>query len=206
MPYHQTQLGEVKLVQIQPNGLIIEDADTPNGQIYDPSRLVQVKRLEITPLGIQADIPGRDHVLDIHHINHPDKKYGDDDLVSVGFTAHYRAMRDYFGEHMTDGIGGENIIIEYSQEVWPDDLEQKLGVENQETGEVAILDMVSHASPCVEFSHFSAQSQHEKLSAQRIKEILQFLENGRRGYLFVLSKIHDVISVRPGDKVFVLSE
>ena len=58
-------------------------------------------------------------MLDIHHdINHPDKAYDDDDLVSIGFTSHYKAMRERFGAHIEDGTAGENIIIEYDQEVW----------------------------------------------------------------------------------------
>jgi hypothetical protein len=200
------QLGQVNLVQLQPNGLIIETPDkTPTGYFYDTSRLVQVDRLVITPLGIEATIPGGEHVLDIHHINHPDKAYDDDDLVCVGFTSHYDAMRAYLGEHMVNGIAGENIIIEYSEEIWPDDLSQQLGIENQDTGEMAILEMVSFAAPCVEFSQFCAKSQYERIAADQLKEILQFLGNGRRGFLLVLSKMHDVITVRPDDKVFVVA-
>jgi hypothetical protein len=200
------QLGQVNLVQLQPNGLIIETPDkTPTGYFYDTSRLVQVDRLVITPLGIEATIPGGEHVLDIHHINHPDKAYDDDDLVCVGFTSHYDAMRAHFGEHMVNGIAGENIIIEYSEEIWPDDLSQQLGIENQDTGEMAILEMVSFAAPCVEFSQFCAKSQYERIAADQLKEILQFLGNGRRGFLLVLSKMHDVITVRPDDKVFVVA-
>jgi hypothetical protein len=37
---------------------------------------------------------------------------------------------------MGNGIAGENIIIEYSEEVWPDDLSQKSGIENQDNGEM----------------------------------------------------------------------
>ncbi len=39
------ELGRVKLVQVQPDGLIIE---TPSGYFYDASRLVMVDRLYIT--------------------------------------------------------------------------------------------------------------------------------------------------------------
>lgn len=199
------QIGHVNLVQLQPNGLIVDTPDkTPTGYFYDASRLVQVDRLVITPLGIEATIPGGEHVLDIHHLKHPNKEYDDDDLVCIGFTSHNDAMRDYFGEHMVNGIAGENIIIEYSNEIWREDLSQNLGIENQDTGEMAIFEMISHASPCVEFGQFCAQSQYEKISATKMKNILKFLENGRRGFLLVLNKKHDVVIVRPNDKVFVL--
>ena len=45
------ELGHIKLVQLQPSGLIIE---TPSGYFYDVSRRVEVERLHITPRGIEA--------------------------------------------------------------------------------------------------------------------------------------------------------
>lgn len=196
------ELGRVKLTQLQPSGLIIE---TPSGYFYDPSRRVVVDRLKITSLGIEAITPEGEHVLDIHHISHPEKAYDDDDLVCIGFTSHYAAMRARFGEHMVDGIAGENIIIDFEQEVWPEDLGQQIGIENADTGHLALLDMVSFAAPCQEFSHFAAQSQYEKLPANKLKSILQFLGNGRRGFLLVLGDNQEEVSIRPGDRVFAVS-
>ena len=194
------ELGRVKLVQVQPSGLIIE---TPSGYFYDASRRVEVERLLITSLGIEATTPEDEHVLDIHHISHPDKAYDNDDLVCIGFTSHYQEMRARFGEHMVDGSAGENIIIEYEQEIWPQDLGKGIAIENSETGQLALLDLVRFAAPCHEFSHFAAQSQSEKLPPAQLKSILQFLGNGRRGYLLVLRKDQDAVTVRPGDRVFV---
>jgi hypothetical protein len=196
------ELGRVKLTQLQPSGLIIE---TPSGYFYYASRLVEVDRLKITPLGIEAITTEGEHVLDIHHISHPDKAYDDDDLVCIGFSSHYAAMRDRFGEHVVDGIAGENIIIEYEEEVWSEDLGQRIGIENADTGYLALLDMVSFAAPCSEFSHFVAQSQHQQLPSKKLKSNLQFLGNGRRGFLFVLSKDQEEVSIQPGDRVFVIS-
>ena len=196
------QLGSVSLTQLQPSGLIIE---TPSGYFYDASRRVEVDQLVITTKGIEAVTPGGDQVLDIHHLDHPDKAYGDDDLVCIGFTSHYNSMRSRFGSHMVDGSAGENIIIRCEEEVWQADLGEHIGIENAETGQIAILDMVRFAAPCQEFSHYAAQSKEEKLPADELQSILQFLGNGRRGFLMVLNKIHSKVSVRPGDKVFILN-
>ena len=195
------ELGRVKQVQVQPDGLIIE---TPSGFFYDASRLVKVDRLYITSLGIEATTPEGEHVLDIHHIDHPSKAYDNDDLVCIGFTSHYQEMRARFGEHMVDGIGGENITIEYEQEVWLEDLGQQIAIENADTGRMARLDVVSFAAPCAEFSHFAARSQHKQLSAAKLKGTLQFLGNGRRGFLLVLSDNQEPATVRSGDRVFVV--
>ena len=98
------ELGHVKLVQLQTTGLIIASDETPTGYFYDDSRLVEVDRLTITPLGIEATTRTGEHVLDIHHIKHPDKAYDEDDLICLGFTSHYEAMRNRFGEHMVDAL------------------------------------------------------------------------------------------------------
>ncbi len=195
------ELGSVSLVQIQPNGLIIE---TPSGYYYDVTRRVVVESLIISSLGIEAITPQGEHVLDIHHINHPDKAYDDDDLVSIGFTSHYEAMRTRFGEHMVAGSAGENIIIDYSKEVWEQDLGMQIAIENAETGHKALLDFVSFAPPCEEFSHFVTQSQHERLPTAELKSTLQFLNNGRRGFLLVLNEGCEPTTVRPGDRVYVV--
>ena len=195
------ELGTVKLVQVQPSGLIIK---TPSGYFYDVSRRVEVEKLIITSLGIEATTAEGEHVLDIHHIDHPDKEYDDDDLVCIGFTSHYAAMRERFGEHLEDGTAGENIIIEYDQEVWTEDLGMQIAIENAETGHKTLLDVLSFAAPCEEFSHFVAKSQHEKLPAAELKSTLQFLNNGRRGFLLVLSDDQKAGTVQAGDRVFAI--
>jgi len=195
------ELGRVKLVQVQPDGIIIE---TPSGYYYDASRRVEVESLRITTHGIEAITPAGEHVLDIHHIDHPDKAYSNDDLVCIGFTSHYEAMRARFGDHMVDGIAGENIIIEYKDEVWLEDLGQQIAIENPETRIRTLLDVVSFAAPCDEFSHFAANSQHERLPAEKLKVILQFLGNGRRGFLLGLSDNQEPATVRSGDRVYVV--
>ena len=198
---HIRELGRVKLVQVQPNGIIIE---TPSGDFYDASRRVEVESLHISSRGIEAITPTGEHVIDIHHIDHPNKAYGNDDLVCIGFTPHYEAMRARFGEHMVDGVAGENIIIEYEDVVWPEDLGQRIAIENTDTGRQALLDVVSFAPPCEEFSHFAANSQHKRLPAEKLKSILQFLGNGRRGFLLVLSDNQESATVQSGDRVFVV--
>ncbi len=194
-------LGIVKLVQLQPNGLIIEK---PPGFFYDESRRVRVDRLEINSKGIEATTPNGEQVLDIHHLDHPDKEYDDDDLICIGFTSHYDKMRDRFGEHMLDGTAGENIIIDYQDEVWVDDIGSQLAIENQDSGEFLRLNLISFAAPCEEFSHFAARSQQERLPAADLKEILKFLNNGRRGFLLVLDNGQKDGVVRPGDKVYAI--
>jgi hypothetical protein len=163
-----------------------------------------VDRLIINSLGIEAVTPEGEHVLDIHHINHPDKAYDNDDLISIGFTSHYEAMRARFGDHMVDGAAGENIIIEFNKEVWVEDLGERVVIENHKTGHRTSLELVSFAAPCDEFSHFAADSQQERLSAAELKDTLQFLNKGRRGFLVLLQEGQEPVTVQPGDRVYVV--
>jgi len=192
-------LGVVRLVQLQPNGLIIEK---DGEDFYDESRRVEVEELIINKKGIEAATTEGEHVLDIHHLDHPDKEYDDDDLVCIGFTSHYDSMQERFGDHMVYGSAGENIIIENPEHIWLEDLEGQVAFENQDTGQMLILEDVLVAEPCDECSHFSAKSQDERLPAEELKEILQFLRKGRRGFLMVLKEGQGI--VRPGDKVFAV--
>jgi hypothetical protein len=165
---------------------------------------LEVDQLRITSQGIEATTPEGEHVLDIHHTAHPQTHSEGDNAISIGFTSHYTEMRKRFGDHMVDGIAGENIIIEFEEDIWLDDLGQQIAIENPKTGRRVLLDMIKYAAPCDEFSHFAAQSQHERLPADKLKATLQFLGNGRRGFLLALSDGQDEGIVHPGDRVFVV--
>ena len=192
-------LGQVKLVQVQPHGLIIK---TPTGYIYDATRRREVNELIISERGIEATTSTGKPILDIHHLDHPDKAYDSDDLISIGFTSHYQAMREKFGEHMVDGVAGENIIIENKKEIWLEDLGSQIIIENSKTQQQTILNQIQIANPCEEFSHFAACSQDKRLPADKLKSTLQFLSEGRRGFLMLLSSGQELVTVRPGDLVY----
>jgi len=195
------ELGMVKLIQIQPSGLIVRSVEN---EIYDPSRRVEVSSLFITSLGVEAVSSNGERVLDIHHIDHPDKAYDDEDLVSIGFTSHYEAMRNRFGKHVIDGTAGENIVVEFEQEVWMDNIGQQIAIENSNTGEKTYFDVTRFAAPCNNFSHFVADKQDERLPAAELKSTLQFLNDGRRGFLLVLSADQISATVQAGDRVFAV--
>ncbi len=196
--------GVVSLVQVQPDGLIIDNPGPgPAKHFYDADRRVEVDSLQISNRGIEATLDGGERVLDIHHLDHPGKQYDDDDLVCIGFSAHYDAMRREFGDHMVDGIAGENIIIEHPAEVWPEDLRGSLTIENQDTGEAAFLNLVSFAEPCTEFSRFCLQRPHGHVPGPHLGEVLKFLGGGRRGFLLLIDPGHGPVTVRRGDRVFV---
>jgi hypothetical protein len=177
---------------------------TAEGRIFDPTRRIVVDKIEITPKGISAAMPGGEYLLDIHHQAHPETHYKPGNSVSIGFSAHYHAMRERYGPHIVDGSAGENVIIEFADEVWLDDLGNQLLFENPENGRTALLDVNRFAAPCEPFAHFVTDSQPTSLPAGQLKEALQFLGNGRRGFLLSLTKAEERAYIQPGDMVFAV--
>lgn len=196
------QLGQIKITQLQPSGLIIE---TPSGYIYDPSQRVEVPQLLITHQGIEAENPLGERILDIHHAAHADTHNKGNNAISIGFTSHYAQMRAQFGEHMQDGIAGENIIIASAEQFWLDDLGQQIIIQDPNGERQVVLDVMNFAAPCEEFSHFAASSQGERLPAEELKATLQFLGDGRRGFLLNLNGKQGPALVKPGDLVFAVA-
>jgi hypothetical protein len=195
-------LGTVKLTQIQPHGMIVE---SPSGAIFDSTRRTKVAQLDLTAEGVSAIGSGGEKILDIHHSEHPNSRFKPGNSISIGFTSHYKAMRSRFGSHIVDGSGGENVIIEFPDEVWSNSLGQHLLFENPQTGAATLLDVDHVAKPCNPFIHFVAASPYSQLPPAKLKEVLLFLDRGRRGFLLTLNESQEKAFIHPGDEVFVVS-
>ncbi len=202
MSENARKLGFVTITQVQPSGLKFK---VQGGRIYDPSQRLTVPKLYLNSLGVEGETEGGERLLDIHHADHPDTHNNGTNAISIGFSSHYKIMRERFGEHMVDGTGGENIIIESKEEIWLSDLGNKVEFHNPDTGDIVSLDVVKIAAPCDPFSHFAADSQDQRLPADELKEILQFLGKGRRGFLLALSADQKTGFIQSGDMVYAIS-
>src|SRR5438093_12676160 len=102
-------IGTITRLQIQRSSL--KTGEKPN-RAYDPTPLLPVQRLTVTPDGVLGAGSEGGWIVDVHHRAHPETK-NEDGLhgVSVGFPSHYAAMRDRFGERIVLGCAGENIIV-----------------------------------------------------------------------------------------------
>jgi hypothetical protein len=194
--HHWRPLGRVARLQIQRSKLKL--GDKPN-RYYDPAALLSVTELTLTPEGALARLPDGSMVIDIHHPAHPDTRNLErtNDL-SVGFTAHYSAMRGQFGAHLVDGCAGENILIESDDQLALADLAGGLAIQPAGGREPVRLRVVRHAPPCVEFSGYASRSR----APEAIKGALQFLDNGLRGFYCALGNSAPVV-VAVGDQVLV---
>jgi hypothetical protein len=172
-------LGRVVQLQVQTGGL--KRGERPN-RVYDPSPLLSVASLRLTPRGAAGLTAEGESVLDVHHADHPDTQRAPGREVSFGFTSHYAKMQERYGERVSIGCAGENVLIEADRVFRLEDLGSGLAFRSDATGALLRLSEVTVADPCVEFSRFALGDAHA--SPQDVKPALQFLDAGTRGYVF----------------------
>lgn len=172
-------IGRVVRLQIQRSSLKV---GPPKGRRYDPSPILSVERLILTPDGAEAECGG-ERLVDVHNARHPDTKNRGINDLSVGFTGNYRRIRAEFGAHVEDGIAGESILVECEMAPGLDGLQHGIEIETTQGGFVT-LGEASVAHPCVEFSRFCLGQRGGEPAA--IKRALQFLDDGVRGFYLSL--------------------
>jgi hypothetical protein len=193
------QIGTVKFVQIQRDRL--KQGEKPN-RVYRPDPLLHVAKLLLTRDGITGITAAGATLLDVHNIKHPRSRNRVENSISLGFRQHYAEMRQRFGEHMQDGIGGENILIDIAPgiDVQPEMLPERVYLHSVADDNLIELKGVMPAPPCAEFSRFSA---NRPLEALELKETLQFLDGGRRGYYATLIEKDCNCYVQAGDRLLI---
>ena len=191
-----TVVGTVVRLQVQTASL--KKGVRPS-RVYDPSPLLPVPRLRLTPdgaVGIAED--GGEHV-DVHHLGHPQTKHEPGREASFGFTSHYGKMRGEYGERIVIGCAGENVLLE-TDRIWRlEDFATGLAFESGASGARARLSAVTVADPCVEFSRFSLGD--AEAPPADVKPVLQFLGEGTRGYCF---RPTSEVVLSPGDRLVLL--
>lgn len=191
------QLGTVIQVQIQRSSLKAGDNDH---RYYDPTPLLVVESLRLSPHGVVGVTSDGAEWVDVHNALHPDTKNVGKNGISVSFSTHYDAMRSQFGPHLTNGIAGENVLVETSSRMELPGLGQRLAFQNTSGGWI-YLNKPTVAAPCEPFSRFALR-QNPPVPAQVMKSTLQFLGDGMRGfYAFPLEGV-----IQAGDTLFAIDE
>src|SRR5437588_1836744 len=193
------EIGRITLLQVQPSSLKIEQHGYA---FYDPTPLIVVKSLLVAPGGVTGITEEGKQIIDVHHIHHPSShNHNGKNGVSIGFTSHYETMRHRFGDHLVNGCAGENILVEADCILKLSDLGSRLAIQTQKTGQFVYLTRLKVAAPCVEFSQFAA-NHGMALPAEQLKETLQFLHAGRRGFYATVAEESDQMMLQVGDRVF----
>ncbi len=198
------EIGKIKQVQVQRSSL---KAGQKPERYYDPTPLVVVEKLQLSPRGVVGITAGGDEIIDVHNVDHPQSKNQEINGVSIGFSSHYESIRAKYGDHLWDGCAGENVLIEVDTDhiFTLSDLGSRIAILSQATGEFVYLTDLQVAAPCVEFSRF-ASNFGMPLPPEQQKAALQFLHEGRRG--FYATVVNDDgqgrAIVQAGDRVFVV--
>lgn len=194
------EIGRVKFVQITPRSLM--SGEKPN-RVYSPDPLLRVEQLLVGTRGSFGVLADGQQVMDHHHPDHPQTHNRGENGLSLGFTRHYQEMRNRFGEHMVDGCGAENIIIETGRRFAVEDLQPYVLIQHQATGQWVILAEARVAEPCEGFAGYATRLSKEK---SEIRAALQFLHQGTRGFYLKVMDHADNPLVQAGDPVFVSAD
>lgn len=186
------EIGIVKWVQIQRSPMKTGEAAN---RTYHPAPLLRVEKLHLTPEGIEGITAEGERLIDVHHRQHPQTRQNSssDNGISFGFLKNYVTIRQQFGDHLTDGIGGENILIE--TDIVPETVQETVFIRTA-SGQLIGLHQVRVAAPCEPFARFCA---NQSLEAPAMKAALQFLDDGRRGYYATLTTPTNDSDVQAGD-------
>lgn len=167
------------LVQLQIQRSSLKTGVKPE-RVYDPAPLLSVDEIWVSPEGILGRDAAGAWVVDVHHRSHPQTK-NEDGLhgISVGFTGHYDAMRERFGERISAGCAGENMIAENTGRLSLEQLSGGLAILAPDGTERLRLDVLQVAHPCRPFTGWALG---RRVEPEALKAHLQFLDNGTRGY------------------------
>ena len=191
-------IGMVTRLQIQRGSLKRGDKPT---RVYDPAPLLSVPALNVAPegaLGASPDEAGT-WIVDVHHRAHPHTK-NEDGLhgISLGFTSHYDAMRQHFGDKLEVGCAGENIIATTDRRFAYDELAGGVAILAPDGSERIRLKILEVAHPCRPFTGWALGKQVEP---EELKKHLQFLDGGMRGF-YCVGEGTGTVSL--GDQVAIL--
>ncbi len=167
---------------------------------YLPQEILPVERAAVDAAGMLGWHDGA-WVVDAHNSAHPSRRGGGRRPLSLGFTGHYMAMAERFGEAPI-GIAGENMIVD-GPALWLSDLEEGLIVESSE-GDL-LLERPRVAAPCAEFTSFMLGLDEVALISD-IEDALADLHDGRRGFIVATDHAAIPVELALGNKVYMSTE
>lgn len=192
------KVGEIAFVQIQTDKLKVDE----DGQrYYRPKPIRQMEKLLLTAQGISGVDADGLTFLDVHHQAHPNSRNSGHNSVSFGFLGNYARMRERFGGHIADGIGGENIIIDADRHLTESDFAGGVMIQHLADDNMIELYSVMVAAPCAPFSTYCLN--YKPLPAE-LKAAIQFLDNGTRGYYATAKEKDCQCYISAGDPIYLI--
>jgi hypothetical protein len=172
-------IGQIVRLQVQESSLKVGDRLR---RWYEPGPIRLAPALILDQGGVIGQAEGEETIADVHNTRHPaSKNRAGSNGISVGFTSHYAAMRARFGDHLVDGIAGENILVATERVFTEADFATGMHIEAAD-GAMIRLDDIMIAEPCVEFSRYALRYPLDAPSDRAVTDALNFLREGTRGF------------------------
>ena len=168
---------------------------------YDPSALVAVERAIVSGRGFIGAVAGG-WMLDVHHADHPEVRGRGLRGLSMGFSSHYAAMAQRFGD-LPLGVAGENLIVGTERRWTVSDLEPGVAIHPADGESEAVFAPVRPAEPCLEFASF-VLGLPERAARDDVRDELDFLSGGMRGFLVDPARLRSPHPVAVGDEVWTV--
>lgn len=172
------EIGKVIALQVQLDQLK-EKREGHQEKLYLPEgKIRRCESIQIRPQGVTAILDGQE-VIDVHNEHHPRTRNRETNPVSFGLSAYYRQMQARFGEKVTLGVAGENILVETDELLTEDHLQHQVAFRAADGGLVVLKDLFA-IPPCKPFTMFCLGDL--RAAEGTLKENLQFLSGGTRGF------------------------
>lgn len=184
-------VGEIVRLQVQRVPIKVKTIG------YLPEEILAVSRASVDAWGMLGWHEGA-WVVDAHNRAHPSRRGGGRRPLSIGFTGHYAAMAERFGDAPI-GMAGENMIVD-GPPLWLSDLRKGLVVELAD-GEL-LLERPRVAAPCAEFTSFMLGLE-EVLPVSQIEDALADLRDGRRGFIVAADHASVPVELTLGSRVYL---
>ncbi|HEY7908912.1 MAG TPA: hypothetical protein VIC60_08545 [Thermomicrobiales bacterium] len=191
-------IGRIVRLQVQESSLKV--GERPR-RWYEPGPIRAVPMLTLDARGVTGREADGAAVPDVHNAAHPASKHRGENGISVGFTSHYAVMRTRFGDHLADGIAGENILVEVERMFTEGDFAAGVHIEAAD-GALVRLEEVISAEPCVEFSRYALRYPLDAPSDRTVTDALNFLREGTRGFYATYRGLPATISL--GARLYLL--
>ena len=194
------QIGKIIQLQVQQEAL--KKGEGPD-RSYDAGGILVVPAARLSSDGVTG-IFGDREIHDVHHSQHPRSKHRRSSAISFNVSENYDRISRQFQFEQVVGYGGENLIIELVEGVdlagilGNPEMTLLIGTMRRPQG---MMTGIKVAKPCVPFSEY-VLNQETKPSAELIKDTLQFLDDGMRGYY--CSWEGESLIVEPGYGLFLL--
>jgi hypothetical protein len=190
-------IGTIVRLQVQESSLKVGSKP----RRYDPAPIRPVPAMRVSPAGVVGLGENGETIVDVHNHDHPaSKNRGGENGISLGFTPHYLAMRRRFGQHLHDGVAGENILITVDRQFLEEDLAAGVVVEGTGGRRVELRPVIV-AAPCVEFARYALNFPNDTRPDATVTEALRFLDTGMRGFYATYAGEPAVVEI--GARVFL---